>query len=124
MSILARAEVAFTPATWSKNRGVRRGKGGVLYVPEAVKRARLGLALLLRSSMTSADRAAIQGRKLWVNIVVTKKDRRTDAVNVIDGVCDAVQAATGLDDRWYTVRCDWEIGDRPRIVVELSLDAP
>jgi hypothetical protein len=31
-------------------------------------------------------------------------------VNVVDLVCDAVKDATGLDDRWYSIRCvDWQI---------------
>ena len=129
---LARAEVPFVPADWTKNRSTRWGRGrgrrqaAHAYTPREHRFARDLLAFHLRRSMTHADRALLQAepRKLWVDILVTKRDHRADAANVIDAVLDAVQEATGLNDRWYAVRCDWQIGDRPRIEVRLSRDAP
>ena len=68
-----------------------------------------------RASITSMVSAALVGRrvavnKLWIDIRVQKPDHKGDAVNVVDLVCDAVKDATGLDDRWYSLRSvDWEI---------------
>jgi len=59
-------------------------------------------------------RQAVAGRavagRLWLDIFVQKPNHRGDAVNVVDLVCDAVEDATGVDDRWFSVRrLDWEV---------------
>jgi len=68
-----------------------------------------------RERLTNEIRAAVFGRrvatnKLWVDIFVQKPNHKGDAVNVVNLVCDAIKDATGLDDRWYSVRSvDWQI---------------
>ena len=48
--------------------------------------------------------------KVWVDIFVEKKDNRSDAVNVVDLVCDAIKKGIGVDDRWFCLgRLDWVI---------------
>ena len=63
--------------------------------------------------------------KLWLDIYVEKPDHKGDAVNVVDLVCDAVKDATGLDDRWYSIRrLDWAIvKNSPRLIIGLSQDS-
>lgn len=60
--------------------------------------------------------------KLWIDIYVQKPNHRGDAINVVDLVCDAIKDATGLDDRWYSIRAlDWQIvKENPRMFVGLS----
>lgn len=48
--------------------------------------------------------------KVWVDIFVEKPDHRSDAINVVDTVCDAIKIAIGVDDRWFSIRrVDWAI---------------
>jgi len=47
--------------------------------------------------------------KIWVWIDVEKPDNRSDAINVIDGICDIIKKCIPIDDRYYSVVCDWKI---------------
>lgn len=52
----------------------------------------------------------VKQNRLWLDVLVQKPDHKGDAVNVLDGICDALKVATGLDDRWYSIRrLDWEV---------------
>ncbi len=67
------------------------------------------LTLLVRAALNRA-RAEVVVDRLFLTIEVFKTDHRTDAVNVLDIVCDAVRDASGLDDRWFEVEgLRWEI---------------
>jgi len=49
-------------------------------------------------------------RKIWVALMVEKTTPRSDAINVIDLVCDGVKKAIEVDDRWFALyRVDWRI---------------
>lgn len=86
---------------WSKNRmwAPRRGT----YARRLADHARSR-----RDLLTFALRAVLRGQRvannvLLVQIQVEIPDHRGDAINCLDLVCDAVEAATGLDDRWYAI---------------------
>ena len=49
-------------------------------------------------------------RKIWLALMVEKTTPRSDAINVIDLVCDGVKKAIEVDDRWFALwRVDWRI---------------
>jgi len=56
---------------------------------------------------------------LWIDILVQKPNHRFDAVNFLDGICDGVKLAVGIDDNWFAIRrLDWEIvKTTPRIYI-------
>lgn len=48
--------------------------------------------------------------KTWLDIFVQMPTRRSDAINVLDTVADAVKKGIGVDDKWFSIyRLDWEI---------------
>lgn len=80
---------------------------------------RCQLSEKIRYAVTSVT---IKQNKLWVDIFVQKTSAKSDAVNFVDVVCDAIKDAIDLDDRWFCIRrVDWEIvKSNPRIYVGLS----
>jgi hypothetical protein len=60
--------------------------------------------------------------KVWLDIFVEKPDARSDAVNVIDAICDAVKRAIAVDDRWFCIkRLDWSVVKTdPKIILGIS----
>lgn len=116
---LIRVAIPFTyrmskNATWSM--GERRGH---VFVRQEIKRLRAGLSTLIVSALGGVP--FLEGR-LWIDILVEKPNHRGDAINMIDGVCDAVKVATGIDDRWYSIRrVDWRVvKTEPRIIVGIG----
>ncbi len=98
---------------WSKNRmwKARGGFSGARYLrPEAkAHRTRLTTRLVVALKELLVDQVVVQN-KLWVRIHAHIPDHRGDAVNCLDLVLDAVEDATGLNDRWYEVRdLSWQI---------------
>ena len=78
---------------WSKNKMwlARAGSYGRRLSPEARgRREALAAHLLSRAP-------------LWLQIHCVLPNHRGDAINCLDLVADAVEAATGLDDRWYMI---------------------
>lgn len=83
-----------------------------------------------RDAITQSLKAAIKGRKiarnkLWISLFIEKPNHRGDAINVVDAVCDAIKDATGLDDRWYSIRhLDWKIAKRdPHLLIEIGQES-
>lgn len=73
---------------------------------------------------------ALQGRKvvtgkLWLDILVQKPSHKSDAVNVVDSICDGLKKAIGLDDRWFCIRrLDWQIiKTNPRIFIGIGQES-
>ncbi len=110
---MARVAVPFDYAA-SKNAIWRTGRGGHIYAREEGRKWREALTMELRAS----GNTWFQG-KIWVDIFVEKPNHKGDAANVLDTVLDAVKEATGVDDRWYSIRrLDWAIGKvEPRVIV-------
>jgi hypothetical protein len=96
-------------AGWSKNRmWLARHQGGRRLSPEARAR-RDALVRLLRPQVGEVVRNA-----LWLRLDVRKADHLGDALNALDLVADAVEIATGLDDRWFQLDgVEWTLGRPP-----------
>lgn len=109
----------------------------VPFMPELSKNQShvpVGLGRVIRGKASAAAKAelaellkrALDGRvptkaKLWVRILVFKPNHRMDAGNFVDVTLDALQLATGLNDRWYSGSWDWEIDrEDPRLEIEIS----
>lgn len=103
-----RVSVPFTQAFSKNHLFVRRIDGGVALS----RRSRDARQLITDTIATAIHQSGITiiQAKLWLDIFVQKPDNKSDAVNVVDLVCDAVKDATHLDDRWYSIRrLDWEV---------------
>jgi hypothetical protein len=109
----------------------------VPFMPELSKNQShvpIGLGRLIRGKASAAAKAelaeifrrALDGRvpvkaKLRVDIMVYMPNHRMDAGNFVDVTLDALQLATGLNDRWYSGSWDWEIDPaNPRLEIEIS----
>ena len=105
---------------WSKNRVwvARAGSYGRRMNPEA-RAKRDALALILRAELGRQGVLQVARNVLWLRLHCALPNHRGDALNVLDLVADAVQDATGLDDRWYAVEgLTWELRpDRPELRV-------
>lgn len=55
--------------------------------------------------------------KIYVDIMVYRPDMRTDPVNFVDMICDAVKRGIGIDDNIYAGKWDWELVDPPGEIV-------
>jgi hypothetical protein len=118
-----RVAVAFS-YSFSKNHIWSTTRNGHVYLREEHRAARHSLAQVIRRSLEQSTITVVQN-KLWIDIFVQKSDHKGDAINVLDGVCDAIKEATGLDDRWYSVRSiDWEIvKSEPKLFVSIGQDS-
>jgi len=99
------------PFNWngSKNASHNMRAGGGFYTKPAMKAFRDGIIAEVRSSL-SASAVRIAQNKIWIDIFVQKNSNKGDAVNFVDGVCDALKKALDLDDRWFSIRrVDWQI---------------
>ncbi len=77
-----------------------------------------------RGALAAAMITALHGRRvvvapLWLRIHCLIPNHRGDAINVLKLAADAVQVATGLDDRWYHLSgLSWELmPDKPELRV-------
>lgn len=97
------------PFSWSGSKNAiytLRRKGHVALRREA---SDYRTALILELQAALRGKKMVQN-KLWIDIFVEKSNHKGDAVNFVDTVCDAVKVATGLDDRWFSLRSvDWAI---------------
>lgn len=62
--------------------------------------------------------------KVWIDILVQKPHHKSDAVNVVDLICDGLKVGIGVDDRWFSIRrLDWEIvKEHPMIYIGAGQD--
>lgn len=105
----------------SKNARWKRAARWVYLSPDA--QAWQDEAVLLLRQAMRGQRFDPQ-RKLWIGIHVQKRDHRSDAINVVDAVADAVKLAAGVDDRWYAVATlDWSIVRTVPPVIRVSVAA-
>lgn len=92
-------------SSWSKNR-VNRVYNGRVVPARGARTTRDTLAHLVRGATRGVT---VAHNRLWLMVHVAKPSHRADAVNVLDMVSDAVQDATGLDDRWYQAVVTWSL---------------
>lgn len=116
------SRIAF-PFSWagSKNRIYSGIPSGHVALRRSARDFRAGLAAMVKSSLRGQN---IVQNKLWIDIFVQKPNHRGDATNFLDLICDAIEDATGLDDRWYSVRgINWQVvKNDPMIYVGLGQD--
>ena len=103
---MVKIAVPFTYA-FSKNH-IYAGRGiGHVFLRKETRANQDSITLLLREALRDVE---IKHNKLWIELLVQKPNQRGDAINVLDVICDGIKKATGIDDRWYSVRrIDWEI---------------
>jgi hypothetical protein len=103
----------------SKNHIWSTRSDGHVFLREGHRKIRNDLVMIMKSALVHQR---VAQNKLWLDILVQKSDHKGDAINVVDGICDALKVATGLDDRWYSIRgLDWEVvKDNPMVYVGIG----
>lgn len=105
----ARVSVSFSipfKTGMSKNfyLGLRHGGYGVYKKAEAVALEEL---IILKTKKMGGK---FKQNKIWLDFYVEKPTNRSDAVNVVDLICDAVKKGIGVDDRWFSLgQVDWSV---------------
>lgn len=108
---------------WSKNRthSLTKDQTGIVLRKSARE---------IKSAVAWSTKLAVRGMafrqdKVWLDIMVYKLNMRSDAVNVVDIVCDGIKLGLEIDDRWYAIRqLDWEVVPaNPRIVIGIGQQA-
>jgi hypothetical protein len=103
----------------SKNSIYAVGRGGHVYLREQAKAAKAVVEAKLRSALRGVRVAT---NRVWVDIFIQKPSHKSDAVNLVDMVCDAAKRAVGVDDRWFSIlRLDWQVTrNNPQIFIGIS----
>ena len=91
----------------SKNRRWSNTGRGHVFLTKCVRQFEANLVANLRQSLRDIP---VKHAKTWVSIFVQKPNHKSDAINTVDTICDAIKKAIGVDDRWFCIeRVDWEI---------------
>lgn len=109
-------------ANLSKNARWRAGANGVVYTTERVRKLD---AEIQRAVVDALDGREVVQNKVWVSFFVEKPDHKSDAINVVDTLCDAIKKAVGVDDRWFSIRqLDWAIKKTdPHIIISIAQES-
>ena len=101
-------------AAWTMARGAN-----YVYMKAHHKALRASIVAALRHDSTQWFNG-----KVWLDILIQKPSHRGDAVNMVDGICDAVKEAIDIDDNWFSIRkLDWQIvKTNPRIFIGIGQD--
>lgn len=90
-------------ATWSLN-----GRGVIFNRKESAEYKNTITGAVVRG-LADSGIEPVHGR-LWFDLFVRKPNHRGDALNFVDLASDAIEAAVGIDDRWFSLLgVDWEI---------------
>lgn len=84
-----------------------------------------------RAAVEAATRRALRDQpvvknKVWLSFFVQKQNHRSDAINVVDVLADAIKNAVRVDDRWFCIdRVDWEIvkSDQAKIFITIAQES-
>lgn len=98
--------------------------GTHVYSREESKQYRATIAETVALAIANANVDVVRGR-LWVGLFVQMPDNRGDAHNMVDLVMDAIEDATGIDDRYYSISgVDWEITKHdPRLFITVGQES-
>jgi hypothetical protein len=104
-------------AIWSMKRG-----SNYIFVGQKHRQAREYLVQQIRHCIATSGGQSFHNGKVWIDLLVQKPSHRGDAINFLDGICDAIKVAIGIDDNWFAVRrVDWQIvKETPRIIVGIG----
>lgn len=118
---IVRVAIPFSYAVSKNHIYTWRSAGHVALRKEGLAK-RAEIILMFRNALR--DRR-VAHNKVWIDMLVQKPNHRGDAVNVIDVVCDALQEAIGVNDRWFCIRrLDWEIvKDEPQLYIGIGQDS-
>jgi len=106
----------------SKNRRWRLNPGGAVYMLQEVRKFD---AQVQRAVTTALAGRRVAQNKVWVSFYVEKPDHKSDAINVVDTLCDAIKKAVDIDDRWFSIgKLDWCIKkENPSIIVSIAQES-
>src|SRR5262249_24688091 len=92
-----RFAVPFIPAV-SKNYmwGFSGAGKGHVYKRQESKQYRDSIALTVKRSVAQMK---VVNNKVWLDFHIQKPSHRSDAINVVDLLCDAIKDGLGIDDR-------------------------
>jgi Holliday junction resolvase RusA-like endonuclease len=101
----------------SKNKKATFGKGRYYTNPE-YKNAVEALILFIKTNLKGVQ---FKEDKLWLEIFYQKPRMNADVANLIDSISDATKEAIGVDDKWFSLKADWEYDKKtePYIVITL-----
>lgn len=111
-------EMPWESARWlSKNRSLATSGKRIVVTEECAR------ASLLLEKLIAIERPMFREDEITVTIRVVRPDRRSDAPNFVDRVCDAVKRAIAVDDVWFGAVAIPEIdAENPRLEVEVRQD--
>ncbi len=110
-------------STLSKNAQHEVGQGKV-FLKEDAQAARDAIGWELKNALQG--RVFQPRRKVWLDILVQRANMKSDPINLLDAIADAVKNIIRVDDRWFAVaRLDWELvrNERPFVRIRLWQDA-
>lgn len=118
--LLLRIEVAFNEALL-KNHAHTLAR----HLTLEARQARQAVVDAVRLARSRGPARRWPERKTWLEVQAWKPSHRTDAINLLDGLADAIKEALGIDDRWFAVRrLDWSLDPTdPRVLVLIEADA-
>lgn len=106
----------------SKNRRWSNNGRGVVFLSDGVRAYQQMLITDLTEALADRD---IKQAKVWLSLHVQKPNHRSDAVNAIDTICDALKKAIGVDDNWFCIdRVDWSVQKKdPMIFIRVAQES-
>src|SRR5574337_2017849 len=91
----------------SKNRMHIVARNGRKILTDSARKFKQDVALL---AMHAVRDVKFKKGKIWLSIFVEMPTARTDAVNLVDLICDGVQDGIGINDRNFSIwRLDSEV---------------
>lgn len=98
-----------------------RAKGWkAVYLKSSTESARDSVVWKCRSLLT---RLFFKNR-IRVEIMDFKPSHKTDSINFVDHICDAIKRAISVDDHFFSLSVDWQIDKtNPRITIAVIQDS-
>lgn len=95
------------------------GRTAIIKSPAA--RAKLVEIELAVIDSADAAQAVFVSARVDVIIKVYKDNLQSDAINVVDLVCDGIKRGIGVDDAWFSVAVVWGVDRKdPRIIIKIT----
>lgn len=118
---VAITSIPYTPNV-SKNRRWSSNGQGFVFLTQAVREFQANLVEHIRECVKDLP---VKNAKVWLSIFVQKPNHKSDAINSIDTICDAVKKGIGVDDNWFCIdRVDWEIQKHdPHIYLKIAQES-
>lgn len=103
----------------SKNRIYVRRRDGRVALTKESRSYKLLWEELIKEGTIERSFSPRDVYKVVIDAVVARTDYRSDPINIVDLLCDAVASALGVDDRIFAVRLDWVEG--PEKIIDLKV---